>query len=455
VTRTPLAGLASFSALALVLAFAGHAKASPFAYVANDDDTVTVVDLDGNTLRGTFPLGGEPKDVVVSPDGAKAYFATDVGLVVLDTRALQATTVPLPIGSAESVAVEPSGARVFLAHRFSANVSVYRPANGSVSALGMPHTAVRHVAMSPLGDFLWAVTDAGDVDSLDVRSGVSQPRFSLLVPGPSGIAVDGFGTVWVGSRSNRNVKAFSVTPAGAVGPLLAISANVVPGRIGIDRASGFGSVALVTRPQDDRVDRWFGSPLVLPSGSAPLDADASADRVIVTANDGPGSSGAPLGHGSITVVSPAGVQTQLAGGDDPVAVAVGPRLWAEITASPSPVQLYYFTTGSHRATVTIRPSAWDALQIGALRFGATSSTRFTLQNDTCSGRRVPAGGSCTVDVVFSWTQPSGIFAGTTYGATLEIPSNARNAAVATVPVSARYGICCLQPRSTSLGGFGG
>jgi hypothetical protein len=227
---------------------------------------------------------------------------------------------------------------------------------------------------------------------------------------------------------------------------------VVPGRIGIDRANGFGAVALVTRPNDDRIDRWFASNLTLPSGARPIDVDASADRVIVSANDGPGTSGAPLGHGSITVVSAAGVQTQLPGGDDPVAVAVGPRMWAEIEAAPASVALSYFNTGTTRRTVTIRPTAWDALQIGTLRFGGLTASGFGLQNDTCSGRRVAPGSHCTVDVVFSYVRPPGLVTGRTYRGVLEVPSNAQNAPVLALPLSASYGICCLRP---VLGGFGG
>lgn len=431
------------AALASASAFASQpALASPFAYVANEDgSSVSIVDLATNRIRAEVPLGGEPEDVAVSSDGLRAYFATNVGLVVFDTLTLQPTTIALPNANATSIAIEHNGNRVFVGHRSSSDLSVYRVATGQVSTQGMPHTAIRRLAMSPLGDFLWAATDGGDIDRLDVRTNVSSPVFAAAMPRPSGLAVDGFGSVWSGSTNNRNVKVFSVNPNnGSVGSLLTISNNVVPGRLGVDRAGGFGSVALVPRTPDDRIDRWWGAVVNLPRGSEPVAVAASADRVIVTANDASGAGGGPGDLGSISIIPPTGPQTHLPGGDEPSAVAIGPTMWADIGAAPASVSFSYFGSVTRRQTITITPKAYDDLQIAALRFAALSSALFSIQNDGCSNRRVYAGSSCTVDVVFTYTQPGGIISGRTYTATLEVPSNARNAPVKTVPLTARYGL---------------
>jgi len=328
----PLATLAFFAVAAV------PAHASPFAYVANEDGaSVTIVDLATKRVRAEVPLGAEPEDVAVSADGLRAYFATNAGLVVLDTLTLQPATVALPNPNATSIAIETGGARVFVGHRSSADLSVYRTATGAVSTLGMPHTDVRRLAMSPLGDFLWAATNGGDIDRLDVRTNLSAPVFAAAMPRPSGLVVDGFGSVWSGSTNNRNVKVFSVSTTGTVGPLLTISSSVVPGRLGVSRPGGFGSVTLVPRTPDNRIDRWWGSAIQLPPGSEPVAVAASLDGEIVTANDAAGAGGGPGDLGSISIVATNGVQTHLPGGDEPVAVAIGPTLWANVGAAPASV----------------------------------------------------------------------------------------------------------------------
>ncbi len=439
--RTLRAGIACLLGLAL----AREAAASPYAFVANKSSLdLTVVDLATNTVRATVPVGIVPSDVVVSADGRSALVVGDSTMVVVDTRAFTTSSIALPLPGATGVALHPDGTRAFVSYGAFAQLSLVTPSNGTLGSVTLPTPSVKHIAMSPLGNYLYAVTGGGDIHQLDVRTNTSRRLFSGgEMPAPSGIAVDTFGSVWVGSTGNQNVKVFSVASNGNPFPLSNVTSGFRPGRIGVDRANGLGAVILVTNPDASQVSRIFGGLITVPNGAKPRDADASADRVIVIANDRDASGLAPPGFGSVSIVPPAGAAVHLPAGNDPVAVSVGPRMWAEASLAPNPVVIGATGGSLGSRTVTVSASGWDALAVGALRLSGPNATRFGITNDQCSGRSVPVGGSCTATIVFS--APGGLLARGTYSATLEVPSNAQGMPVTTAALTGRVGLFIPDP----------
>ena len=431
--------------LCVAFALGREAAASPYAFVANEDSRdLTVVDLATNTVRATVPLGVGPADVVVSADGRSAYVVADATLVVVDTRTFTTSTIALPLPGATGVALHPDGVRVFISYSAFAQVSLVTPSNSTLSSVTLPSPSIKHIAMSPLGDFLYAVTGGGDILQLDVRTNTSRRLFSGgEIPSPSGVIVDSFGSVWLGSIGNQNVKVFSVAVNGNPFPLSNVTSGFRPGRIGLDRANGFGSVILVTNPDGAEVRRYFGNPITVPNAAKPRDADASADRVIVIANGRDASGVAPPGFGSVSIVPPAGAAVHLPGGDDPVAVSVGRRMWPEITLAPSPVLLGASGGTTVSRSVTVSASGWDALAVGAARITGVGAAVFGITNNGCSSRSVAVGGTCTLTVTF--TAPGGLLARGTYSATLEVSSNAQGMPTATVPLSGRVGLFFPAP----------
>jgi YVTN family beta-propeller protein len=58
--------------------------------VAKQGNSLTVARGDGSAVLATVPLAGMPRDVVLSPDGQRAYVSTSGpdAVVVLDTQRL-------------------------------------------------------------------------------------------------------------------------------------------------------------------------------------------------------------------------------------------------------------------------------------------------------------------------------------------------------------------------------
>lgn len=79
--------LLACSVLAGVLGAGSPAAAIPFVYVSNtDDDTVSVIDAETNTVVATVPVGDEPRNLAVSPDGTRVYVPNrfDDNVTVID-----------------------------------------------------------------------------------------------------------------------------------------------------------------------------------------------------------------------------------------------------------------------------------------------------------------------------------------------------------------------------------
>ena len=86
------------------------AQTSPRAYVANNGSAdISVIDTASNTVVATVPMGEEPIDVAVTPDGARAYVTnfggTTVSVINTATNTVVAT---VPVGAGPTgVAITP------------------------------------------------------------------------------------------------------------------------------------------------------------------------------------------------------------------------------------------------------------------------------------------------------------------------------------------------------------
>jgi YVTN family beta-propeller protein len=84
-------------------------------YVAGSD-SVTVVDIESNTIVDTITVGGSPSEVALTPDGSLAYVSNgdlnDVSVIDTATRTVVAT-VPMG-GVSRSLAMAPDGAHCYV-----------------------------------------------------------------------------------------------------------------------------------------------------------------------------------------------------------------------------------------------------------------------------------------------------------------------------------------------------
>src|SRR6266566_730045 len=67
--------IALFLLIPMGVGFSATAHAQIRAYVANEPDTVSVIDTSTNTVVATIPVGIIPEAIAITPDGTRAYVA--------------------------------------------------------------------------------------------------------------------------------------------------------------------------------------------------------------------------------------------------------------------------------------------------------------------------------------------------------------------------------------------
>ncbi len=115
--------LRTFSGFALLLVWSGISLAAPFAYITNlDSNSVSVIDIFGNNVVATIPVGSQPAGVAVNNTGSRIYVANLDSVSVID-GASNSVIATVPVGMAlYGVAVNPAGTRVYVADQGSDSV---------------------------------------------------------------------------------------------------------------------------------------------------------------------------------------------------------------------------------------------------------------------------------------------------------------------------------------------
>src|SRR2546421_7026484 len=154
----------------------GSAHAAPFAYISNDDGTVSVVDIETNTLATTIPVGRSPVGVAVNAGGIRAYVTNsddNTGSVINTITRTVTKTIDVGIGT-EGVAVSPSGKRIYVTNYGSDSVSVIKVrkgghANSNLAATIPVGALPLGVVVSPDGSLVY-VANNGVSNSISVIS---------------------------------------------------------------------------------------------------------------------------------------------------------------------------------------------------------------------------------------------------------------------------------------------
>jgi YVTN family beta-propeller protein len=118
-----------------------------------------------NQVLRTFPTGGAPKDLGVTPNGKRLYVADETGSVQVWQLATgqRLTSVPLPAG-AFGLAIAPDGRQVYAGMPFGGAVEVIATETNTIvntiQTGGMP----RKIAFDGTGKTAIIANEAGWVD---------------------------------------------------------------------------------------------------------------------------------------------------------------------------------------------------------------------------------------------------------------------------------------------------
>jgi YVTN family beta-propeller protein len=190
--RPPRAALALAAPVALAGLLLGPVSparaAGTLLYVPDPSaNMVSVVDISSNTVTATIPVGSEPYDAAVTPDGSQVLVANrgdhTVSVISTATDAVTATiTVP---GGAKSVAIDPAGQYAYVVGN-----SLWLTKIDIATGTATGRTAVSFfpvsLAVSPDGSTVYV----GSLDSRVVAVSTATMTVSKVIPGAGGDSWD-------------------------------------------------------------------------------------------------------------------------------------------------------------------------------------------------------------------------------------------------------------------------
>jgi YVTN family beta-propeller protein len=349
-------------ALVTLLAFCSSAQARD-VYVANSGNgTVSVIDTATNAVFQTIPVGGEPVDIAITPDGRYAWVVNGAGgsVSVIDTDRRTVVQGPIGVGPMpRGIAITPNGGRAYVTNSGDDTVTVL--STGTFGPVGGPIPVGKEpdgVAISPDGGTAFVAQRGGGISVIDTNSAAVVDTITDSF-GPSRITIGPRGgRAFVTNRASDTVTAFS--PAGRTVVGSPISVGTEPTGIATEPSGSFAYAAsavdgTLTRI-DTGIDLPIGAPLEFP-GATGVAITPDGLRGYVT--NGTGSSVSLL---DTTRSIAAGVITV---GAKPVAVSVVPNqgptasFWVSPSQRRAKKRLTFHASGSTDSDGKITNYAWD------------------------------------------------------------------------------------------------
>ncbi|WP_424356569.1 hypothetical protein [Methanocella sp. MCL-LM] len=181
----------------LLLLTTGVAAAADFGYVTNtNSNTVSVIDLNSNTVSTNITVGTQPIGVATNPGGTRIYVSNsmDHTISVIDPGTNTVIhTISLGWSGPRTIVMNGDGTKLYVACTNSQDVKVIdTTTNQVVTSIGLG-TSPRGIAMQPNGQYLYAacyytnqvkiirISDNTVVKTLSVGAGPDEIAFNPLL----------------------------------------------------------------------------------------------------------------------------------------------------------------------------------------------------------------------------------------------------------------------------------
>jgi YVTN family beta-propeller protein len=343
-----------------------ESNADPIAYVVNDDDpgSVTPIDTVTDTPETPIPVGGDPTDIAITPDGTTAYVSTDANesVTAIDTATNTAGT-PIPLRGADAIAITPDGTTAYVTNIQGPNYSV-TPIDLATNTAGTPILVGGEpdaIAITPDGTTAYVSTNGNSgsfVTPIDTGTNTSGTPIPVD-EGAVGIAITPDGsTAYVTSYSGDDVTPIDIATDTAETPV-PLDGNATDIAITPD-----GSTAYVSTNGNSGS---FVTPIDTATNTAgtPIPVDGAGAAGIVITPDGKTAYVAMSDNYFVTLID---TDTNTAGasigaGDSPQDIAItpdqAPEAELEVNPAPPGSPTDFDASGSVAPSSPIASYAWD------------------------------------------------------------------------------------------------
>lgn len=291
------------------------------AFVTNfGSNNVSVIDLVGNSVVATIPVGSGPQGVAVNPAANRAYVANiDGTLSVIDiTSNHVVTTFNLQGGGGSwGVAVLPALNRVYIANSSGRTLSVVNTVTNTLVSNVTVGAVPRGVVANPATNQVYVANSGDGTVSVVNGNTLATSTIAGVGLGPQEIALHtGTGRAYVANSLsnileviNTATNALATTFAAGTGVHLGVAVNPTTNRVYV--ANNNGTVSAINSATNAELSPQF-SPILVGTGPQGVTVRASTNQLFVVNN----------GNNTVSVINTAGDTNTVSA---TIQVGAGPR----------------------------------------------------------------------------------------------------------------------------------
>jgi gliding motility-associated-like protein len=325
---------------------------SQFAYLANGgSNTVSVVDINANTLVATIPVGKDPCDIAVSPDGTRIYVANNQSnsISVINTVTKNVIT-EIPVGITPfGTTISPDGKWVYVAIEGSGSVSVINTATNTITATIPVGDIPQGIITSPDGSRVYVSNLVGNTISVINTATNTVINTISAITSPTGVAVSPDGSHLYVAGNNGYISVINTANSQLI---TAITVGSLPGSISLSVDGSRLYVANAGSNNVSIINTATNSVLsTIPVATFPdgVSVNATGDILYVTSSAQNSLSAFNLATQSLIATIPVGKDPVSFGNFIKIGTCNSAPVTFTITVNPSPYITVGAVTGSINA----------------------------------------------------------------------------------------------------------